>query len=1852
MFTLVRHDLEFILKQILISEQHVAGADLAALVGNPLNPYGLRTVDGTYNNLLPGREEYGAADNIMPRLLDPVMLAAYTAPTGLVVDTAPRTISNLIVDQSSSNPAALLAALQVAGSNDLVGHANSLRTAEALMKSTETAATSAESASLSAQQAWQALQNDAEASAEDLAAAQQAWDLASGQASAARAAADSAAQAFNSLTETLGVTYDNGTWVVPNLAPDDGISASFNSWMTLFGQFFDHGLDLVSKGGSGTVFIPLMPDDPLYVPGSPTNFMVLTRATNQPGEDGILGTADDVREHKNTTTSWVDQNQTYTSHPSHQVFLREYEMVDGKPMATGRLLDGEHGGPPTWADVKAQAREMLGIDLSDIDVGNVPLLATDPYGEFLRGPNGFAQLVTPTGLVEGNPDDPVSTVGSLRTAHAFLDDIAHAAVPVLSNGVPNPALYDEQLLDKHFITGDGRGNENIGLTAVHTIFHAEHNRLVDHIKQVILESNDPEFIAQWLKAGVNTADGIQPGEWDGERLFQAARFTTEMEYQHLVFEEFGRKVQPDIDVFVFEPSIDIDPQIFAEFAHVVYRFGHSMLNETVDRIGMDMSENDIGLIEAFLNPVAFTESGIDAHEAAGAIIRGMTRQTGNEIDEFITGALRNNLVGLPLDLATVNLARARDTGVPSLNEARRQFFEATQDTQLKPYESWSDFAQNIKNPASIINFIAAYGTHASLSSAITLEAKRAAATALVMGGEGAPSDRLAFLNSTGSWAGVETGLNKVDFWIGGLAEQKMSFGGMLGSTFSFVFELQMENLQDSDRFYYLSRTQGLNLLNQLEANSFAELVMRNTTLGQPGSSHLPGDLFSSPDHILEMNEQVQIGDDPEWDNPVLQAMSPMVVREDSDGDGDWDKLAYHGVDHVVLGGTEEDDILIAGEGDDTVWGDGGDDIIEGGYGVDRLHGGAGNDIITNSGTDIGEVDMIHGGTGDDVIHGGSGLALIFGEEGSDFVITGPDGKEVFGGLGNDFIMGGDGGDFLLGNEGNDWIEGGGRFDTLAGENSELFFNSTIIGHDVLNGGSNDTDYDGESGDDIMFQSEGIQRNNGMAGFDWAIHKGSHMAANTDLGIPIFTNQEDFILRDRFDLVEGVSGWIYDDILTGREVVVGARDGADGDGGGAAIPGVDSPLASVSNALLAGHVDLINGYRELLTHLQWDESNPEAVVLETDDATDILLGGDGSDRMEGKAGNDIIDGDRWLNVRISIRDRENHDIEIGSAENMAAIQDAIFKREILPSQLEIVREILSASSVGSVDTAVFSDELGNYDITFNEDGSITVSHARGTQSDGTDTLRNIERMQFSDVAWELDGTPRGLPTLNFTRMTEGQSVSANVSTILDPDVIVPDSFYYQWQAAGSDGLFYDIEGATGASFAPGQDQVGKQLRVMVLYSDQRGFNTVLESLAGPVVGDLLIGSDGANVLAGTAVQDRIEGRGGNDSLYGHEGDDELLGEAGNDTLNGGAGADVMAGGVGNDTYVVDNAQDQVAELAGEGTDMINTALNTWSLGDFIENLRSTGSGDFVGNGNSTANTLWGGSGNDQLFGNASGDRLLGNEGNDLLDGGTGHDTMAGGAGDDIYMVDTSGDQVQELAGEGTDLVRATVASHTLADHVENLAFIGVGNFSGTGNALANHISGGSGNDTLNGMGGADTMEGGAGNDVYVVDDANDVVIEQAGNGSDQIQTALASWTLGDFIENLRYTGSGNFTGTGNSTSNTLWGGSGNDILSAGASADRLVGGAGNDWMDGGSGNDTFVFAGGFGHDTIEGFDANAVNGQDKLDIAALGINAGNFGASVNIAAAGSDTLITIGSNSITLLGIAAGEVNVSDFLLAS
>ncbi|RJF80530.1 hypothetical protein D3874_25720 [Oleomonas cavernae] len=395
-------------------------------------------------------------------------------------------------------------------------------------------------------------------------------------------------------------------------------------------------------------------------------------------------------------------------------------------------------------------------------------------------------------------------------------------------------------------------------------------------------------------------------------------------------------------------------------------------------------------------------------------------------------------------------------------------------------------------------------------------------------------------------------------------------------------------------------------------------------------------------------------------------------------------------------------------------------------------------------------------------------------------------------------------------------------------------------------------------------------------------------------------------------------------------------------------------------------------------------------------------------------------------------------------------------------------------------------------------------------------------------------------------------------------------------------------------------------------DMNIYGTAGDDVIGPGYGGAHVVGESADSILALGGNDTVSGGGGNDSIEGGAGNDTLNGEAGDDKLDGGTGADVMAGGAGNDSYVVDNALDQASELAGEGTDSVTASVN-YTLGANVENLILTGAAR-VGTGNALANTITGTAGNDTLDGAAGADAMIGGAGNDgykvdnagdvvteaagggtdtitasinytlaanvenlvltgaarvgtgnalantitgtagndTLDGGAGADTLTGGAGNDAYSVDNGGDIVVELAGGGTDTVTASVA-FTLAANVENLVLAG-GARSGIGNALDNTITGTAGDDTLDGAAGADMLIGGAGNDSYKVDNAADVIVEAAGQGTDTVIAGI-DYLLGDNgVENLVLTGAAR-SGTGNAGSNAITGTAGNDTLDGGAGRTR-------------------------------------------------------------------------------------------------
>ncbi len=1698
-FPVTPKDLEFIMQQIQMGEAHAAAIANPAnsgvepcslLIGNGPNQLpasegnvhefmlGIRTISGMCNNLLPGQENFGAGDVAFERMTDPVVDPIYATLNADVTDPEPRRISNIIVDQSDNNPAAVAAA-----GNPPV-----------------------------------AVPTGAE-------------------------------------QEIL------------NTAPDEGLSAPFNSMLTFFGQFFDHGLDFVDKG-NGTVFIALDPSDPLHSSnsgGSPfADFVPMSRTVLDP----ING------QPTNKTTPFVDQNQTYGSDPAKTAFLREY--VPGTITPTGRLIEGASGGMATWGELKTYVAANFGFQLVDEDVHHVPLIATDLYGNLIPAAGQNAQIALDDGtFLVGNRLAPVAipkglapgTGNALLTSENFIADIANAAAPgqlpgdvpadgdtVITDiaitsvpGTPNPNagavagevyvpfppfvvpggfnVYDNEMLDAHFMAGDGRVNENIALTSVHHIFHSEHNRLTEDIELTVAGTNPDHADAVTAEVAAFFNPGL--GSLYGNRLFAAAKLVTEMEYQHLVFEEFGRTVVPNIDVFLAYDS-SINAAIQGEFAHSVYRFGHSMLSTDVARYQPDGTPDNLSLFDAFLNPPAWqnldqtlnggangTVSYATADEAAGAVFRGGVAQVGNEIDEFVVDALRNQLLGLPLDLTAINMARTRDAQIPRLNPARRDFFAQTGSPTLAPYDSWFEFGQGLKNgDDSLVNFIAAYGIHSTLDRSEPTWATatdpvgdlRAAAQALVDNSKPGVSDpdAVAFMLGLNDPAGVNytnvggipvTGLEDVDLWVGGLAEAKFAFGSMLGSTFEHVFETQMENLQNGDRFYYLGRLAGQDLLNALEGNSLSEMVTRNTD-----AEGLPANVFSVPTYTFDLNAQTNptgIVDDP----ATVEYDETLLLTRLADG-----TIAYFGGEHTnFIGVDTATDRAQGGAGDDTMRGNGGNDFLRGGDGGDNIIGGEGDDRLT----DINGDDDIKGGPGDDYINGGAGFDLLQGGDGDDFINGGEDDSETLAGSGDDVVFAGNSMDAVHGGAGDDWIEGGPGPDEVFGDQGLpiLLDNQEPLegGNDVLIGGTNLDALLGEGGNDIFVAGQGTDDHEGGLSYDWYTHYSDPQPGDTDLSVGEFTPAPVDPLADAFNLVEGLSGWQFDDVLYG-------------DGKGLDIGG---------NDLLASEIAELPGLAAVLP----------------DGATgfpgtgNIILGGGGSDELQGGEFDDLLDGDAWLRVQLE---------QNGNLYNrLGPLEAGVANGTIDPGTINIQREIHAGTRGGDVDVAVFRNPSADYDFLESISGGsgiFTVDHVRGlglvvppdvprSEDDGRDQLRNIERLIFRDAFNDPALFPEEIIELCDGRIATifappGATVGVALTGTSGDDVIVGSNFNDIINGNGGNDIICGRGGDDIIDGGAGND---------IIYGDNGN-----DTISGGIDNDLLFGDAGLDAVNGDAGADILSGGLGVDTLNGGTGGDQLFGDEGADILLGGDDPDFLSGGLGVDSYS-GGAGDDWLEGGEEGESMFGDAGN-----DIIYGY----GGDDILNGGLGGDYLWGGLGIDTY---------VGGDGNDYLDGGDAGDdageTMDGGAGDDIILGHGGDDTLigGPVVGDGSDYLwgGTGVDSFFGGDGIDYLD----GNDGGEG--AGETMDGGAGDDTVLGYGGDDTLIGGP----------------AVGDGSDYLWggPGIDSFFGGDGIDYL----DGNDAGEG--AGETMDGGDG---------ADFVIGWGGDDILDGGAGDGDYVW-GGDGADTLSG-----------------------------------------------------------------
>ena len=298
-----------------------------------------------------------------------------------------------------------------------------------------------------------------------------------------------------------------------------------------------------------------------------------------------------------------------------------------------------------------------------------------------------------------------------------------------------------------FLAGDVRANEQVGLTALHTLFVREHNQWAD------------QFLAENPEA-------------TGEEAYQFSRMVVTAEIQAITYREFlpillGRDALPDYKGY--QP--DVDASIANEFAAAAYRMGHTMLSSQLLRLdasGEEAAEGNLSLSDAFFNPTHIEQHGIDT------VLRGLAGQVCQELDEQLVDDVRNLLFGAPgsggFDLASLNIQRGRDHGLPDYNTMRRA-------ARLRPVRRVGEINPEI---------------------AEKLES-------------------------------VFTSPDQVDLWVGCLCEPKIP-GTMVGPLLERILSNQFRRLRDGDRFYYQNHLPR-EMQRMVEKQTLATIIRRNTAIG-------------------------------------------------------------------------------------------------------------------------------------------------------------------------------------------------------------------------------------------------------------------------------------------------------------------------------------------------------------------------------------------------------------------------------------------------------------------------------------------------------------------------------------------------------------------------------------------------------------------------------------------------------------------------------------------------------------------------------------------------------------------------------------------------------------------------------------------------------------------------------------------------------------------------------------------------------------------------------------------------------------------------------------------------------------
>jgi len=768
------------------------------------------------------------------------------------------------------------------------------------------------------------------------------------------------------------------------------------------------------------------------------------------------------------------------------------------------------------------------------------------------------------------------------------------------------------------------------------------------------------------------------------------------------------------------------------------------------------------------------------------------------------------------------------------------------------------------------------------------------------------------------------------------------------------------------------------------------------------------------------------------------------------------------------------------------------------------------------------IDGVVGSNYNDVLTGGSSSSVIIAS--SHF--------EQFEGLGgNDTINGGEGADRVNYNGGAINLnfatgivsDGYGGTDTLTSIEQVRASNS----NDTLTGGSGNEAFEGRGGNDIISGGAGmdtIRFDTSPAGIQ-VTFSGTTAGSGTAL--------DGYGGTDTFDGIEGVRGSYISDTLTGNigdqtfegmagnDVIDG---GSGGETAGDTISYATSPFAGVTVALAGGGATVLDNWSgtDTITNIENITGSQFADTLTGDAGNNTLIGLGGDDTLAGGAGNDSIDGG-----------------------------------------LGYDRAMFSGNQAGYTVSAATVSGVYKYTVT-----DIDLTNG----NDGTDTVSNVELLQFADAS-------QVLPTLyTLSNLADGSTVSfdpnldvLNIDQGISATDISIDTINSGLDAGRGVMLTAWATPATSGTAPGGIPAIGSPMPVKtitLLFTSESDATNIYKLASSNITfangSQLLVGDntpgtgDDASTLTlnGTTGNDILVSFGGSQTLNGGDGNDRLVTVGANLGASGGLGADVFNGGTGTDTLALDS----VAGLTGY---TVNLATATGSVSAGANSSTFTLSG---------IENVDGSDGNDSITGDAGANLLQGEAGNDTLTGGV-NDTLEGGLGNDS-LVGASG----------------TIASY---QHAGGSVTVVLDTDQNSANGISGTATGADGSDILSGI---LNVRGSQFNDVLTGSASNDVI--EGGNGNDTIDGGggggdLVSYehTMGAVTVNLD-----SDQNSANGYNGTATGFDGNDVL---MNIENIRGSQLSDSLTGSSLSNQFE--GLSGNDTIDG-GANLVGGGDQVSYA--------------------------------------------------